>query len=223
MIKNKRVINIGLFLLLGAFLMPQQAQALSLDDLIDVGANVSIRVQETFEYVFALGTDKKVEVLDKQAERRLERAQTYAEDGDRERVKNMISNYGKIKERQNQLLDKIDNDQVVNLVVERVVEQQQTMEEIKNWVVDPEIKEQMAQVQEQVVNQVATKVVEVNGAEGQTEFFQKVEHVWAPGTGSDGGETGVVIDSGTMQFAPGASENEGGGKQEQRQQRQVVE
>jgi hypothetical protein len=78
------------------------------------------------------------------------------------------------------------------------------MEQIKTQVGD-NLKQEVVQVQERVVNQVAERIIVVNGSEGQTEFFQKVEHVWAPGTGPGGGESGVVIEGGQMQFAPGTS------------------
>ena len=91
-------------------------------------------------------------------------------------------------------------------VEERTIEQQKTMEVIKTRM-DVDTVERVMQVQEQVVNQVAQRIIETDGLEGTTEFFQKVEHVWAPGTGP-GGESGVVVVGGTMQFAPGTT---GGG------------
>lgn len=233
MIKKKRFVNIGLFLLLTVLIIPKQAGAVDLSEVVNAGSGILVRVQETFEYVFAFGAEKKIEVLDKQADRRLLRAQTYAEDGDGQRVENMISNYGEIKNKQDELMNKIDDEGVMNQVQEKVIEQQKTMEEIKNWVVDPGTKEQMIQVQEQVVNQVAKNIVEVNGTEGATEFVNEVAHVWAPGTGPGGemgivyegggkliyapgtgpggGESGVVIVGGEMKFAPGTSEGGSGG------------
>lgn len=230
MIKNRRFVNIGLFLLLTVLFIPKQIRAVGLNDVVDAGSGLLVRVQETFEYVFAVGVEKKIEILDKQADRRLERAQMYAEEGKGQRVENMISNYGEIKERQNELMGKIDDSQMMNQIAEKVVEQQQTMEEIKNWVVDPGTKEQMIQVQEQVVNQVAKNIVEVNGSVGATEFVNEVAHVWAPGTGpggeagivyegggkliyapgtGPGGQGGVVIEGGEMKFAPGTGPGAG--------------
>ena len=219
-----------MFLLLTVLFIPKQIRAVGLNDVVDAGSGLLVRVQETFEYMFAIGVEKKIEVLDKQADRRLERAQMYAQDGDGERVENMISNYGQIKERQGELVGKIDDSQTMNQIAEKVVEQQQTMEEIKNRVVDPGTKEQMIQVQEQVVNQVAKNIVEVNGPVGATEFVNEVAHVWAPGTGPGGeagivyegggkliyapgtgagGQGGVVIEGGEMKFAPGTEPGAG--------------
>lgn len=116
-------------------------------------------------------------------------------------------------------------------VTERTVEQQKTMEEIKTNI-NEEGKQNVIQVQEQVANQVAKHVIDVNGPEGATEFLNDVAHVWAPGTeppagssgeeagvvyagggkiiyatgtGPGGGEAGVVIEGGSIQFAPGTS------------------
>ena len=200
-----------MFLLLTVLFIPKQIRAVGLNDVVDAGSGLLVRVQETFEYMFAIGVEKKIEVLDKQADRRLERAQMYAQDGDGERVENMISNYGQIKERQGELVGKIDDSQTMNQIAEKVVEQQQTMEEIKNRVVDPGTKEQMIQVQEQVVNQVAKNIVEVNGPVGATEFVNEVAHVWAPGTGP-GGEAGIVYEgSGKLIYAPGTGAGGQGG------------
>jgi len=231
MIKNKRFVNIGLFLLLTVLFIPKQVGAFGLNDVVDAGSGVLVKVQETFEYMLAFGVDKKIEVLEKHAERRLKKARIYAENGDTNRIENMVNNYQQIKERQGELMEKIDDGQVTNRIEEKVVEQQQKMEEIKNWVVDPGTKEQMMQVQEQVVNQVAKNIIEVNGPEGATEFLNNVAHVWAPGTGpggeagvvyegggklifapgtgQGGGEAGVVIEGGEMKFAPGSGPGEG--------------
>ena len=231
MTKNKRFARIGLFLLLVLLLIPKQTKAVGFSDVVGVGNSFLLKIQETVQYVFAFRPEKKIEVLDNQADRRLERAIEYAEEGVEDKVENMISNYDEIKEKQAELLDEVEDGEVVKQVAERVVEQQQTMEEIKNWVVDPSIKEQMIQVQEQVVNQVAKNIVEVNGPLGATEFVNKVAHVWAPGTGpggeagivyegggkliyapgtGPGGQGGVVIEGGEMKFAPGTGPGEGG-------------
>jgi len=181
-------------------------QAAPLDNIFSSPDSIVVKVQEGVEYFFAFKVEKKVTILEKHADKRLVLAQDYAEEGNNKKVKNLLQSYQQIKEKQNNLLEKINDGKVLGMVEERTVEQQKTMEKIKNRV-DVGTKDVVIQVQEQVVNQVAQRVVVVNGTEGQTEFFQKVEHVWAPGTGP-GGEAGVVVVGGTMQFAPGTS---GGG------------
>ena len=165
--------------------------------------SVATTIQERIEYFFAFKVENKVAVLEKQAEKRLVMAQGYAKEENSERVKNLIQSYLEIKEKQNDLLGKTSDKKVLNTVEKRTVEQQKTMEEIKTKIGEG-TKQKVVQAQEQVVNQVAEKIVEVKGTEGQAGFFQKVEHVWAPGTGQ-GGESGVVVEGGTIQFAPGTS------------------
>lgn len=200
--KKLSLFLITLFLLLG-LIFPQKAKAIDLQDVVASGESLIVKVQETVEYFFAFKVENKIQVLEKQAEKRLVMAQGYAEEGNEERVQNQLQNYLQIKEKQNNLLGGNDMGEVLGAVAERTVEQQKTMEELKTKI-EGETKQNIIQVQERVVNQVAERIVEVNGKEGQTEFFEKVEHVWAPGTGP-GGEAGVVIEGGTMQFAPGTS------------------
>ncbi len=177
--------------------------AVDLQNLFTSEDSILLKMQEQIEYFFAFRVEKKVEVLEKHAEKRLVKAEDYAQEGSSQNVQNQLQNYLQIKEKQNNLLGKIDNDGILGAVQERTIEQQKTMEGIKAKG-DEGMKQQVVQAQEQVVNQVAQRTIDVNGTEGLTEFFQKVEHVWAPGTGP-GGEAGVVIEGGTMQFAPGTS------------------
>ncbi len=199
----KRLLLLVLFFFSIGFLFPRTSKAIDLREMLTSENSIVLKIQEGIEYLFAFKVENKVAVLEKHAEKRLVMAQGYAEQGNNERMQNLLQNYLQIKERQNDLLGEIDSGDVLDKVEERTIEQQKTMEEIKTKV-DKGVKQEVIQVQEQVVNQVAQRVIDVNGKEGQTEFFQKVEHVWAPGTGP-GGEAGVVVEGGTMQFAPGTS------------------
>jgi hypothetical protein len=199
----KKIFWLVLFFFFVFFLAPRTSKAINLNEALTSENSVIVKIQEGIEYFFAFKVENKVQVLERQAEKRLTMAQGYAEDGNNEKVQNLLQSYLQIKERQNNLLGKTDNGEILGQVEERTIEQQKIMEEIKINTND-QGKENIVQVQEQVVNQVAERVIEVNGTEGQTEFFNKVEHVWAPGTGP-GGEAGVVIEGGTMQFAPGTS------------------
>lgn len=191
-----------LFFSIGFFL-PKPSKAVDLQEMLTSEDSIVVKVQEGIEYFFAFKVENKIRVLEKHAEKRLTRAQEYAEEGEDKRVQNLTQGYLQIKERQNDLLGKTDGGDVLGAVEERTIEQQKTMEEIKTKM-DVDTQQQVVQVQEKVVNQVAQRIIETNGTEGANEFFQKVEHVWAPGTGP-GGESGVVIEGGTMQFAPGTS------------------
>lgn len=181
------------------------------DNIFTSPDSIIVKVQEGVEYFFAFKTENKVTVLEKHAEKRLVKAQVFAEEGNNERVQNMIQNYQQIKEKQNNLLGKINDEKVLSEVAEQVVEQQKTMEAIKTKI-DEGTKQKIIQVQEQVVNQVAKQVVEVNGPEGATGLLNEVAHVWAPGTGPGGGEAGVVYaGGGKLIYAPGTGPGGQGG------------
>lgn len=198
-----------LFFFSVGFLFPGTSKAVDLQEVLTSENSIIVKIQEGVEYFFAFTVDKKVGVLEKQAEKRLVMAQGYAENGNNERVQNLIQNYLQIKERQNNLLGKTDDRDILGRVEERTIEQQKTMEEIKTKI-DDNGKQGVIDVQEAVVNQVAERVVVVNGTEGQTEFLNEVLHVWAPGTGP-GGEAGVVYaGGGKLMYAPGTGP--GGGE-----------
>lgn len=198
----KKVLLLVLTFFVIVSVSPKTSQAASLRETLTSENSIITKVTEGVEYFFAFKVENKVQVLEKHAEKRLEMAQEYAEEGNNERVQNLVQSYLEIKEKENNFLDEIDG-QVLGTVAERTIEQQKTMEEIKTKTTN-EIKNEVIQIQEQVVNRVAQRIVDVNGTEGQTEFLQEVVHVWAPGTGP-GGEAGIVIDGGTSdnpQYAP---------------------
>lgn len=182
---------------------PKPTYAVSLPEALTSDNSIVVKIQEGVEYFFAFKFENKIQVLEKHAEKRLVMAGFQAENGNNERVRNLVQNYLQIKERQNNLLGKKTDGEVLGAVEERTIEQQKTMEELKTKI-DSDTKDTVMDVQEKVVNQVAQRVIEVNGPIGQTEFFNKVEHVWAPGTGP-GGKAGVTIEGGTTQYAPGTS------------------
>jgi len=205
----KKFSLVALFLLILILFVPKISLAVDVNDIQPPKVSIIVRIQEGIKYFFTFKIENKVNVLEENADKRLTWAKNYAESGNDQGVQGMIQSYLQIKEKQDGLLGKVDG-QVLGTVAENTIEQQKVMEEIKvktsdevdNWIID---------VQEGVVNQVAERIVVTNGAEGQTEFFNKVEHVWAPGTEPKDGKpsaSGVVIEGGTMQFAPGTS---GGG------------
>jgi len=225
----KRLLIFLVFFSFIGFLFPKTSNAIDLQETLTSENSIVVKIQERIEYFFAFKVENKIAVLEKHAEKRLVIAQNYAEKGNNERVQNLMQNYLQIKERQNNLLGKIDDGEVLGMVAERTIEQQKMMEEIKTRI-NEGTKQEVIRVQEQVVNQVAKRVIDVNGAEGATEFLNEVVHVWAPGTGpggeagvvvvggegggelmyapgtGPGGQGGVVIEGGEMRFAPGTSE-----------------
>lgn len=213
----KRLLLVLLFLF--TFIaLPCSAQAVELPEVITSPNSLITKIQEGVEYFFAFGTEKKIEVLEKHAEKRLAAAQTQANAGDDQEVQNLVQDYLQVKEKQDILLDEADQGEVLGAVQERTIEQQRTMEQIKTQV-NEDAKQEVIRVQERVVNQVAQRVVKISGPEGQTEFFNEVEHIWAPGTGP-GGEAGIVVEGGKMQFAPGT---EGGGESQPDIQNVIIE
>lgn len=206
----KRIILVALFFFCFSLFIPKTSQAFDLQETLTSENSIITKVQEGLQYFFAFRVESKVQVLEKQAEKRLTIAQTYADQGNNNKVQELTQSYLQIKEKQNILLGKTDNKEVLGMVEERTIEQQKTMEQIKNKI-DVDGKQNVMQVQEQVVNQVAERIVVQNGTEGRTEFFNKVEHVWAPGTGP-GGTAGVVYEGGAkLIFAPGTSAGGSGG------------
>ena len=199
--KNGRLLFVMAFLFVG-LIAPKITYAFDIREVFSSGNSMVVNIRERVEYLLTFGVEKKVEVLEKQAERKLESAQNNVKNGDDSKVPNLLQNYLQIKNKQNDLLDDADEG-VMERVEERTLGQQITMEGMKGKI-DEGTKQEMIQIQEQVVNQVAQRIVGVNGKEGQSEFLNKVEHVWAPGTGP-GGEAGVIIEGGTMRFAPGTS------------------
>ncbi|MFH2085752.1 MAG: DUF5667 domain-containing protein [bacterium] len=202
---NTKKLLLLTFLVISVFLFaPKPSKAVDFQEIFTADDSFLVRLQEELQYFFAIKLENKVEVLEQHAEKRLTMAQGYAEAGNGEKVQNLLQNYLQIKEKQNNLLGKTAGGEVLGAVEERTIEQQKTMEQIKTKI-DENGQGQVRQVQEQVVNQVAERIVVVNGSEGQNEFFQKVEHVWAPGTGP-GGTAGVVYEGGSkLIFAPGTS------------------
>jgi hypothetical protein len=186
----KNVFLLIFFFSLSLF-VPRVSQALDLQQVFTSEDSIVVKVQEGIEYFFAFRVENKVAVLEKHAEKRLIMAQDYANEGNNEKIENLLQNYLQIKEKQNSLLGKTNDEDALGLVTERTVEQQKTIEEIKTNI-NEEGKQNVIQVQEQVANQVAKHVIDVNGPEGATEFLNDVAHVWAPGTGPGNGEAGVV-------------------------------
>ena len=197
----KRLLVLTLLLLFVGLFVPKTSRAIDFKETLTSENSIIVKIQEGIEYFFAFKIQDKVTVLEKHAEKRLVMAQNYAEGGKQEKVGSTLQDYLEIKDRQNELLDKTDSGEVLGEVAERTLDQQKTMEQIKLRV-DEDGKKEIIQIQERVVNQVAQRIVVVDGPEGKNEFFQEVKHVWAPGTGPGG-----------TQYAPGTSAGGGGGVQ----------
>jgi len=205
----KRTLILVSILLLFGFFVPKISIATDASESSTYKDSIITRIREGVKYFFTFKTENKIQVLEQYAEKRLNIAQNYADEGNGDGVQSMIQSYQQIKERQNELLGKIDDGKVLEMVTEQTIEQQKTMEEIKTKI-NEDGKQNVIQVQEEVVNQVANHVVEVNGTEERTEFLNEVLHVWAPGTGPGGGEAGVTYaGGGKLIYAEGSGPGEG--------------
>lgn len=200
----KRLFLLVLFLFSISLFVPKTAQAFDLREALTSENSIVTKIHEGIEYFFAFKVENKVAVLEKQAEKRLTLAQGYADKRDDQKLQSVMQSYLQIKNKQNDLLGKTNDGEILGAVGDKTIEQQKTMEEIKTKINEVG-KQNVVKIQEQVVNQVAKRVIDVNGTEGATEFLNKVEHVWAPGTGP-GGKAGVVYEGGgKLIFAPGTS------------------
>lgn len=153
----KRVLFFTLLLLSLSLFIPKSSKAINLQKTLTSENSIFVKIQEGLEYFFAFKVENKVQVLEKHAEKRLVLAQENAESGNNERVQKLMQNYLQIKERQNNLLGKVDS-QVLGAVSERTIQQQKTMEELKTKISE-QAKQEVIKVQEQVVNQVADAIL----------------------------------------------------------------
>lgn len=185
-------------------MFPRTSKAVDLKEMLTSESSIMTKVQEGIEYFFAFRVENKIAVLEKQAEKRLVLAQSYVDKKNDQKLQSVMQNYLQIKEKQNDLLEKIDDGKVLNKVEERTVAQQKIMEEIKIKINEAG-KQNVIKIQEQVVNQVAKRVVVTNGMKGATEFLNKVEHVWAPGTGPGGN---AASDIKTVEVKTGGTVND---------------
>ena len=110
---------------------PQRAVAASQNNPFSPPSFFTIQAQEAVEYFFAFKIENKVAVLEKQAEKRLVSAQEYALQGNDKKTQNSLQNYLKIKERQTQLLGKLDDENDLKTVTDSTIEQQKVLETIK--------------------------------------------------------------------------------------------
>jgi len=61
-----------------SYFTPKTSNAVNLREILTSEGSIIVKMQEKIEYFFAFNVERKVEVLEKQAEKRLNMAQTYA-------------------------------------------------------------------------------------------------------------------------------------------------
>src|SRR4030066_1527882 len=109
----KRALLLALFFFFICLLNPKPSKAIDLREVLTSESSIIVKIQEGIEYFFAFKVENKITVLEKHAEKRLVMAQGYADQGNNERMQNLLQNYLQIKERQNDLLGEIDNGDVL--------------------------------------------------------------------------------------------------------------
>ena len=119
------------FLVLFAFLsFPSQAHAAPLNDIFTSPDSFIVKIQERIESFFAFTTDRKIIVLEKQAERRLAQAESLVKAKDIGKVSSLIKSYETLKENQGNLIKEASTT-VPAEVKKQTVRQQARIEDIK--------------------------------------------------------------------------------------------
>lgn len=158
---------------------PRQAHAAPLNDIFTSPDSLIVKIQERIEYFFAFNTEQKVIVLEKQAERRLAFAQKWAKEGDDTKTAALIEGYEGVKKKESLLL-KDAPASVMKPVKDRIIEEQKTIEEIKDDVGD-EVKDSIEDTQKTVIGDAIGMVKAKEGESKATEFAAKIADFVAPG------------------------------------------
>jgi len=195
-------------LVLFAFVFsPQPAHAATLNDLFTSPDSFLVKIQERIESFFAFRTEQKITVLEKQAERRLTRAEDLTKTKDNNQVLSLIKSYEALKETQGNLI-KAASTTVPAHVKEHTVQQQARIEDIKKDL--PEgTKEIIENSQRTIIKTVMDNLQDESGTteieNEAAEFAEEVKNVLDPGSNIFAPGTNEVI-PGTLEVAPSGSE-----------------
>ena len=181
---------------ISVFMFPRQALATPLGDIFSSPASLIVRIQERIEYFFAFNTKQKVVILDKQAERRLTRAENLVKTGDANKTLILIKSYEILKERQGGLI-KAAPATVLTEVKERTVQQQARIEGIKKEI-HGETKELIETCQVTIIKTMVDNIEAKEDVEEVTEFVKEIKNVIDPGS--------LVVLEFAREIAPGAFE-----------------
>src|SRR3989344_5128143 len=118
------------FVLFAFLSFPSQAHAAPLGNIFTSPDSFIVKIQERIEYFFAFTTDRKIIVLEKQAERRLAQAENLIKTKDVNKVSSLIKSYETLKETQGDLI-KSASITVPAEVKEQTVQQQARIENMK--------------------------------------------------------------------------------------------
>ena len=197
-----------LFLLISTVTV-RSASALSFNDIIVKPQSLIIRVTEKLEYVFAFTSVGKVQVLEKQAERRLTEAKNSAQAGDIVEIESAVKAYENLKNQQAPILDEVDQD-VIDEVKTKTINQQESLLDVVDF--SPGSAGAVATTNKNVVETVKKTIEYKEGTMAGEAFEDRATIMYAPGTGPGGEGGGVKIEGGELHtWAPGTSEGGEGG------------
>ncbi len=175
---------------------PAQAKAFSFQQTFSPAVSFLTAVGERVQYVFAFTPAGRVVVLANQAQKRLVVAQT-----EPDKAENLIKEYGEIKNKQNTLLNKVD-DNTLKRVQEQTQAEQKILAKIGND--QPETVETVKAVNTAVVGAIKNTLTLKEGTTAGEAFEEKATITFAPGTSGVGTGT-LIIEGGAQKFAPGTS------------------
>lgn len=174
---------------------PRQALAAPLvGDIFSSPDSLIVRVQERIEYFFAFNTKQKIIILEKQAERRLTRAENLVKTKDDDKVLSLIKSYETLKEKQSNLIEGAPTT-VLTEAKERTVKQQARIEDIKKGM-PGEAKEIIENSQRTVIKTMMDSSKAEEGEDEATEFAEEIKNVLDQGT--------RIFAPGTLEVAPGS-------------------
>lgn len=185
---------------------PKPALAATLNDIFTSPDSLIVKVQERIEYFFAFRTEQKVTVLEKQAERRLARAENLAKTKDNNQVLSLIKSYKTLKEKQGNLIESAPTTNLAG-IKEQTIKQQARIEDMKEDMPDDE-KEIIEESQRTVIKTMMDNIDDSGTKEDKdeaTEFAEEVKNVLDPETNIFAPGTNEVS-PGTLEVAPGTKD-----------------
>ena len=181
---------------ISVFMFPRQALAAPLGDIFSSPDSLIVRIQERIEYFFAFNTEQKIVVLDKQAERRLTRAENLVKTGNANKTLSLIKNYETLKERQGGLII-VAPTTVLTEAKERTVQQQARIEGIKKEM-PGETRKLIETGQVTIIKTMVENIEAKEDVKEVTEFVKELKNVIEPGS--------LVVLEFAREIAPGAFE-----------------
>jgi len=195
--KSIKILRYIFIISLASIFFTQQAFALTFDQVRETTTTSFTQFVETIELAFTFREEKKVQVMAKHAERRIDWAEESFDSGDTQKGQDYLDDYVQTKNKISAKLDQVDEEMVVDFQ-EKTIDENKMIEEFKDNLSGTN-RIDIENTQTQVLEKTWEVVGEIQG-EGAAENF--VERIYAPGTGS-GGENKVIIEGGEFKFAPG--------------------